>query len=68
VNGDRDVDPFRLLGIELEIAGNECAMGREILALESVEKPPAFHGVLGRHGCGSGGFAGPRDGKDVWND
>src|SRR5260370_38335245 len=42
-------------------------MRSEVLALESVEKPPAFHGVFAGHGCRSGGLASPSDGKDVWN-
>jgi len=55
---DRDVDSFGLLGIELEIAHDERAMRRRILAIESVEKPAAFHGILAGHRRWSGGFAG----------
>ena len=55
------------LDIELEIARYKRAMRRGILALEGVEQPPAFHGVFAGHGRRSGSFAGPRDGKDVWN-
>ena len=42
-------------------------MRRGILALESVEKPAAFHGILAGHGRWSGGFASSRDGEGIWN-
>src|ERR1700687_202759 len=42
-------------------------MRRGILALEGIKQPPAFDGVFAGHGRRSGSFAGPRDGKDVWN-
>ena len=57
-----------MLWIELEIARDERAMRREILALENVQQAPAFHGVLTGHGRRSGGgFAGSGDGKSFRN-
>ena len=40
-----DADAFRLLGIELQVAGDKCAMLRGAVAFKGIKNPRALDGV-----------------------
>src|SRR2546429_3886255 len=53
-----DADAFCLLGIELQVAGDKCAMLRGAVALKGIQNPRALDGVFLWQGRRSSGFAG----------